>query len=137
MTIDESLAELGGLPVREYVPGAGLADPAEVAWRLRIPPDGSPFLDGCLRPFLDEPGVGTVTALVIGMWSADPMDDSCALVVELARHADRLPAVRALFLGDITQDECALTSIRHGEVAGLVGAFPSLEESRVRAAGSR
>ncbi len=137
MMIDEHVAELGGLPVRDYVPGEGLGDPAEVAWRLRIPPGGSHFLDGCLRPFLDEPGGGAVTALVIGMWSADPTDDSCALVVELARHADRLPALRALFLGDITEDECPLTSIRHGDVSGLVEALPSLEEYRVRGGGEQ
>jgi hypothetical protein len=132
MTIEENLAEFHGLPVRNYVPGEGLPDAGAVAWRLRRAPDGPPFLDGLLRPFLAEPSVGHVQALVLGTWVDDLGDSSAPLVDELVGSTDRLPALRALFLGDVTGEECDLARIRHGDVTGPVEALTALEEYGVR-----
>lgn len=132
MAVDENLTELAGCPVRDYTPGEGLPDAAEVAWRVRLQPDGPPFLDGQLLPFLEEPEVAQVRALVIGRWAEDPSVDSSELVVELVDQADRLPALRALFLGDIAEDEWEISYIRHGDVTALAEAFPALEDYGIR-----
>lgn len=132
MTIDHNLTEFHGRPVRDYVPGGGLADAGEVAWRLRWEWDGPPFLDGQLHPFLAEPDVALVRALVIGLWSDDYSDHSGELITELASYAHLLPALRALFLGDMTFEECEVSWIHHGDVTALAEAFPALEEYGVR-----
>lgn len=132
MTIDDHLLEFHGLPVQDYVPGQGLAEADEVAWRLRREPGGSPLLEGRLLPFLAEPDVGRVRAVVVGCWSDDPHDASGPVVDGLVAQAERLPALRGLFLGDVTYEECATSGIRHGDVTSPVEAFPALEEYGVR-----
>ncbi len=132
MTMDDHLLELHGLGAQDYIPGAGLADVEQVAWRLQREPGGRPLLEGRLVPFLAEPDLGRVRALVIGCWADDPQADSRTLLVELAAHAERMPALRALFLGDITYEECEPSGIRHGDVTALAAAFPLLEEYGVR-----
>jgi hypothetical protein len=132
MPVDGNLTELAGYPVRDYVPGQGLPEAAEVAWRVRLQPDEASFLDGHLRPFLEEPEAELVRALVIGRWGEGPSEDSSALVVELVEQADRLPALRALFLGDISEDEWEISSIRHGDVTAVAEAFPALEDYGIR-----
>ena len=47
---------------------------------------------------------------------------------------DRLPNLRALFLGDITWEENEISWIAHGDVTGLLTAFPQLEHFRLRGA---
>src|SRR5947199_8578598 len=100
MTIDDHLIELYGLPVQDYVPGQGLRDAGEVAWRLRTEPAGHSFEDRLL-PFLAEPDVDRVQALVIGCWTDDPVhEDSDVVVQALAAASVRLSSLRAVFLGD-------------------------------------
>lgn len=132
MAVDENLTELAGCPVRDYTPGERLPDAADVAWRLRLQADGTSFVDDHLLPFLEEPDAAQVRALVIGRWADDPSVDSSELVVELVDLADRLPELRALFLGDITESEWEISSIRHGDVTALAEAFPALEDYRIR-----
>ena len=132
MAIDENLNELAGMPVRDYEPGSGLPDAAAAAWRLRRQPGGPPFVDGVVRPFLAEPGVPSVRALVIGAWTDNPVEDSSTVLAELTLHAYRFPALRALFLGDVTEDECPISLIRHGDVGVVATSFPGLEEYWIR-----
>lgn len=132
MAIDENLTELAGMAVRDYVPGSGLPDADAVAWRLRLQPAGPPFLDGIVRPFLAEPAAPSVRALVVGAWTENPAEDSSAVVAELTLHAYRLQALRALFLGDVTEDECPISLLRHGDVGAFAASLPYLGEFVVR-----
>ncbi|MFG1925725.1 hypothetical protein [Cryptosporangium sp. NPDC048952] len=71
-----------------------------------------------------------IQALVIGNWG-DPAE-SAPPIAEIAELADRMPDLRALFLADMTPDECEISWIEHCDITPLFAAFPKLEVLRVR-----
>jgi uncharacterized protein (TIGR02996 family) len=85
-----------------------------------------------LRSFLADPAAGLVEALVIGWWGNE-MDSGPELVIdELIAARDRLPNLRALFLGDIPFAECEISWIYQADLTELLAAFPNLEHFRSR-----
>ncbi|GAA2614054.1 STM4015 family protein [Dactylosporangium fulvum] len=137
MTISEHITTFAGLPVTEFEPGvvdkldeAGTPRSA-VAWRIETDyEDDVEVFVSVLDRLLDVVGGESVHALVVGQWgsayeTAPPLDQIIAV-------RDRLPNLRALFLGEMTFDECEISWINHGDVAPLLGAFPGLEVLRIR-----
>ncbi|WP_017571784.1 STM4015 family protein [Nocardiopsis halotolerans] len=110
---------------------------ASAAWRLRIL-YGESQEEGeeaaYFARFLDEVDAEQVTALVIGTWGDSAQGDLCEAVELLVEHADALPNLRSLFVGDIYFEECEISWITHDDLAPLVVAFPRLEELVVRGA---
>lgn len=80
--------------------------------------------------FLDLVGGENIEALVIGSWGYAAFKD--APIPQLCEVAGRLPNLRALFLGDITFDECEMSWIRQGDLTPLFEAYPRLEVLRTR-----
>lgn len=135
MTIHEHFTEFAGLPVADYsVDGAAGEDAKDVgryAWRVFTEFESSPF-DEVFAAFLDEVDAAQVTALLIGYWGAS-YDDNVADPVELLVKAKgRLPALRALFLGDMVMEESEISWIEHSDITPLLTAFPRLERLGVR-----
>ena len=113
MSVHGHLSTFAGLPVVTYDPERPLPDdPAAVAWRVEVeefeaPPEEFAAL---LRSLVDAVPTGAIRALVIGEWgsayeTAPPLDFLCRLAPEL-------PELRALFLGDLTSEECEISWIR-------------------------
>jgi hypothetical protein len=135
MTISKSLTKFHGRNIVDYDPESGLADTSP-AIRLRISYEdhekGTTFTDIFTR-FLDEPAAGGVEALVIGAWNQSMEGDTAERVVEnLVSTRDRLPALKALFIGDITSEENEISWIEQTDVSPLFTAFPPLEVLGVR-----
>jgi hypothetical protein len=81
--------------------------------------------------FLDDPSSSRVYGIVIGFWR----DDASASVVEaLVAARDRLPKLRAIFLGDILSEECEISWIRQSDISPLFAAYPQMEHLCVRGA---
>ncbi|MDT0528086.1 STM4015 family protein [Micromonospora sp. DSM 115977] len=72
----------------------------------------------------------SVESLVVGSWGYAAFHP--APIAQLCAAAARLPALRALFLGDITSEECEVSWMRVGDVSALLTAYPALEVLRVR-----
>ena len=133
MTINEHLGEFGGFTVVDYRPGGGLPSPERHAWRLRSEWEGPPLAEGVLPAFLAEPEVSRTRGLVIGMYTDDVYDVSTQVVIDrLVAEASKLPSLEALFLGDMTFEECEISWIHHGDVTQLAEAFPGLVAYGVR-----
>jgi predicted DNA-binding WGR domain protein len=118
MALLDYLAEQGApyQPVANRVSGEGTVDPLEI--------------------FLADPAVGLVQALVIGFCFGEDSDEGSEEVVEaLVGARDRLPNLRALFLGDITYHENEISWINQSDLTGLLKAFPQLEQFRARGGG--
>jgi hypothetical protein len=135
MTISENLTKFYGRDVVDYDPDTGLADSAP-AIRLRLSYEayevGMTFTDLYVR-FLEETVARDVEALVIGMWNQVQEGDTAERVVEnLVSTRERLPALKALFLGDITFEENEISWIEQTDVSPLFTAFPLLEVLGVR-----
>jgi hypothetical protein len=151
----DNLSEFAGLPVVDFpleepseewrrrlrravgADGDPVAEPsaASAAWRLRVGGrtvmDHAELADAFTR-FLAEIG-DQVTAITLGTWIDGDVSTPVGL---LAEHADALPNLRSLFVGDIHAHECELSWIGQTDLAPLVASFPRLEELAVRGASS-
>jgi hypothetical protein len=79
-----------------------------------------------LAAFLADPAACLVRALVFGCWGMS--DTSSDEIVEaLVAARDRLPSLRALFLGDIPYEDCEISWITQSDLTPLFDAFPRLE----------
>ncbi|GAA4624654.1 STM4015 family protein [Actinoallomurus vinaceus] len=136
-TQDHHLEELYGLPAFTFPkPGetTRLPEPDAVAWRIGHPRWASPEVwEKDFGRFCAEVDIARVRALIVGIWG-DPEDTDPSEVIEpLLAARDRLPALRSVFLGDITDQECHLSRIAQTDVTPLLAGFPALEEFGVRA----
>ncbi|MEV1053006.1 STM4015 family protein [Streptomyces sp. NPDC049887] len=137
MTIGVHLQELHGLPAFDF-PGVdaeagGLPDPASVAWRIGVEAyESDESWEDAFARFTASVDTSKVRALIVGAWS-DVYDGGPDEVVSaLLAARDRLPELRALFVGDITFEECEISWIHQGDVTPLLDGFPELEEFGVR-----
>ncbi|MEU5974618.1 STM4015 family protein [Streptomyces sp. NPDC047315] len=133
-----NLQEFHGLPVFDF-PSSGekveLPDAAAVAWRIAV--DGYGDSDDeeweqAFERFLAAVDPAQVRALVVGVWKEAYDSGPDSLIAAIAAAHERFPALRALFLGDISYDECEISWINQGHVNPLLDAFPLLEEFGVR-----
>ncbi|WP_395110693.1 STM4015 family protein [Actinomadura sp. SCN-SB] len=111
--------------------GEPSSDAGDHAWRIGSWYEGPEFAD-VLQKFLDAPGAAAVTHLVVGYWGADYDEGAADPVRLLVDAADRLPSLRALFLGDIVMEQAEISWIEQSDITPLFGAFPLLEHLEVR-----
>ncbi len=128
MTISIHADVFAGQPVRPYDPAD--AAPHAGAYRLTVEYDSERRFPELLDDFLAKHG-GRLTALVVGSWG-DSQDGGSEVVQALVAAKDRMPGLTALYLGDITYEECEMSWIQHGDISELLPAFPRMEEFRVR-----
>jgi len=134
MTISEHIKTFAGRKVKEFPPQKELKrDPSEIAWRISDPDfeGGDIFLER-LEELTNQPWADQVGALVIGEWgsaydSGPPMD---SLVQAIAK----LPSLEAIFLGEMTFEECEISWINHTDITALFEACPRLTTLTVRGA---
>ncbi|WP_194818033.1 STM4015 family protein [Nocardia sp. XZ_19_385] len=131
MAISDHMEEFHGLPVFEFPDAATTVElpaPGAVAWRIGIEPwDSKETWAAAFARFLDAVDSTAVRALVVGVWGEGD-DDSEPVVAALVEAKDRLPALRALFVGDITFDENECSWIHQSDVTPLLETFPKLRE---------
>ncbi|CAM5588464.1 STM4015 family protein [Streptomyces hirsutus] len=137
MTRVAHLEELYGLRVF-HSPGASdtaadLPRPETVAWRIATETyDAEETWEEAFARFCAMVDTTKVRALVVGPWE-DAYDSASSKVMEVLLGArDRLPALRALFLGDMIYEEAEISWITHADVSPLLTGFPALEEFGVR-----
>jgi hypothetical protein len=117
----------------DHYPAAAEVVPEEslAAWRVGSWFDGPEFPD-VFAEFLDKVDTSEVTHLVMGYWGADYDAGAADPVKVLVEAADRLPALRALFLGDIIAEESEISWINQADITPLFETFPGLEHLEVR-----
>lgn len=151
MSIHEYLDEFGGRAVRAWEPGQ--FDPQCTGFRIGVTWDeceaapkransgatSDPWIEKFavnpwiekLAAFLASPEASRTETLVVGTW-CQPGDDSTEIVAAIAAAKDRLPNLKAAFLGDILQEENEISWINHQAVTPILEAFPELEVFGVR-----
>ncbi len=80
----------------------------------------------------DEPA--KTTGLVIGRWWHDVVeaDDIDEVLESIVNARERLPLLKALFVGDFTYDEWEISWILQGDYAAVLAAYPQLEYLAIR-----
>jgi len=134
--IYEHAQESFGKPVKDWRPGVPLDDPSGTAYRLALDYDEAEAgvtWEARFNEFLSLPGSNSVTSIVVGVWGdTSPLGNSSSLVHILSRASAGLPALRALFIGDIIGEEFEISWIEQSDMAPLFVAYPELEHFRVR-----
>ncbi|RKE21123.1 STM4015 family protein [Streptomyces sp. TLI_171] len=137
MAISRHVERFHDLPVTDFRAAAAegkLPDAAAAAWRIGLDWDDESEFGEVWGTFLETVAVERVTALVIGRWFQDEPESLSEALPAILAAADRFPALRALFLGDITYEECEISWIQMCDVSPVFEAFPQLEELVVRGA---
>ncbi|AEV83537.1 hypothetical protein ACWT_2904 [Actinoplanes sp. SE50] len=132
MTINEHLTTFAGLPIVDVADEQGPVDPAAVAWRIDLEDYEAELseFEAALDRVLERAGPGGPTALVVGNWGS-AFDTAFPAELLIGRVA-RLSRLRALFLGEMTYEQCEISWINQGDVTPLLEAFPALEVLWVR-----
>lgn len=137
MTINEHTTHFAGKPVVDWDPATGIQDPAGTIYRVALGYDEADeqVWNDNFALFLDDPASSQVVGIVVGAWEEPYEADGSQLVVEaLVAARDRLPNLRAIFLGDMTYEECEISWIVQTDVSPLFAAYPALEHFCVRGA---
>jgi hypothetical protein len=133
--ISENLREFHGLPVQDFKEPGAIKNLSAVAPRLRCEYDDEHTLSDYVNMLLAEPGVGGLKALVLGLWTedGDASEANPREAIELlVSNKAQLPALEALFIGDIISEENEISWIRNGDMSPLWSAFPNLTTFGVR-----
>ena len=123
--------------------------------KTRLREDGEALLtvdDKALRELLEEAGnVGTLLGKLIAKpnanvipgliitdvtWARLEPSGTDPMVKPLVAVRERLPNLKAVFLTELTADECEISWIEHGDVSPIFEAYPNLEHFQIRGCGS-
>ena len=131
--INNNLKEFAGKKVVDWDEAKGIQNPEQNNYRISVDYETeTPWLDR-FAAFLDDPNAAKVTGFIVGNWGEVASGDTSAVVVEaLTAARDVLPNLTALFLADITFEECEISWIVQSDVSPLFGAYPRLEQFRIR-----
>ncbi|MGW7586352.1 STM4015 family protein [Kitasatospora sp. NPDC054768] len=134
MTVSRHIERFHELPVHEFTPDDARPRPAAgaVAWRLSLEYGSTQDFVQLWQSFLEEVDPAGVRAVVIGAWWQDGYTSVRSAVEAVTAEARRLPALEALFLGEVTFDECEISWLEMDDVTPLLNAFPGLRSLAVR-----
>jgi hypothetical protein len=122
----EKASRARGTRARPPLPPLPAADRA--AWKLRVAAydEEETFAEHFAR-FRDLVDTTRVTAVLVGHWE-DAYENSAAIPRDLLTGAaEHFPALRHLYFGDISGEECEISWIQQCDVTPLLEAFPRLE----------
>lgn len=132
MTIHRYLTTFAGLPVVALEDERTPDDPSAVAWRIDMEDfDAGPAeFASSFESLLERTGPAGPTALIIGQWGS--AYETGSPVDLLAGNAARLSGLRAVFIGEMSSEQCEISWIQQGDITPLLEAFPALEHLWVR-----
>lgn len=121
-----------GRKVVDFSMGDSITASSDVVYRLYQEYESKESQQELLNDFLGKVDPATLEALLIGAWS-EAQDDSPRGYLDalIARRAE-LPALKALFIGDMTYEDCEISWIIQTGYNDLLDAFPELHVLRVR-----
>jgi hypothetical protein len=132
VTISDSTETFFNKTVKEYDPDSPVALSDDTVYRLALDWDAKQTMPELIEHFLSRVDKKKLDALIIGAWG-EPHDNSAnGILATLVAHAAELPNLRALFVGDMTYEECEISWIVQGNYNPLLDAFPQLEVLRIR-----
>lgn len=132
MLNDSHLENWFGLPVEE-ASGDTEFQPSRAVYRFGYSYDVEESPLEHFQRYLESPAVSDTVAIIFGMADesgGETGQDAFLDLLESGRA--RLPKLRGIFLGDITQEENEMSWIQQGDVSRVLRIFPELEELRSR-----
>lgn len=126
--------QFAGRQIWEFNQEEALPNPQQFAYAFRCDYDDDDNVVDLLDVFLQMPGAELVEALVIGFSNEGDYsnDSSQGFIESLVSIRDRLPHLKALFIGDVEYTECEISWIKQGDMSPILQAFAKLEVLQVR-----
>jgi hypothetical protein len=134
MTINENLSHYAGKPVADFALDDTEFDVHANTPRLRLEYDqwdSEMTIAQLFAAYAKIPQATETQALVVGSWGFEDAD-SAPVVEALVSYRDRLPELRALFLGDIIAEENEISWIQQTDLSAVWPSYPKLEQISVR-----
>ena len=132
MTISERTEKFFGKKVQDFEPGTTPTASPGAVYRLSLDYDAETSMAALLSDFLESSDKPTLEALVIGNWGDSASEGPAEILALLAGQAAQLPNFKALFVGDMTYEECEISWINQGDYGAFLKAFPQLQSLRIR-----
>lgn len=133
MTVNENLDTFYGRPVLDFRSGDTVRR-TDAVYRLGQDYDDELSQEGLLAEFFAQVPPRDLQALVLGAWSDAASNSPDGFLDALIERREELRALRALFVGDMTYEDCEISWIIQTDYAALLAAFPLLEVLRIRGA---
>ena len=131
MTISQETETFFNKPVAPFTPGEA-ADIGTHVYRLALEYEDTKQMVDLIDEFFAQIDKSQLDAIIIGNWGeafSEGVDD---ILAKLIANASELPNLRAVFIGDMTFEECEISWITQGNYTPLINAFPKLEALRIR-----
>jgi hypothetical protein len=132
MTISEHAETFFGKTVKDYSADEPVDSSPGIVYRLTQDYDDKGSMAELIEAFFARIDKAELEALVIGMWNESYETGPESILDTLVRHAASLPKLKAVFIGDMTYEECEISWINQGNYQPLLQAFPQLEALRIR-----
>jgi hypothetical protein len=132
MTVSSNLSTFLNKRVQTYVPGSEIVNPETVVYRISVEYDEETPIESKLDEFAASPVAGQIKELIIGQFVTDYGESSQTLVEKLISLKDKFRNLTAIFIGDMTFDECEISWINQSDMTPLLNAYPQLEHFQVR-----
>jgi hypothetical protein len=134
MTISESTEHFFGKTVIQYDSDEAVELSGSTVYRLSLDYDDEREMADLIDEFTSRIDMAQLDSLIIGLWG-EPYDSSAdAIIAKLAALAPQLPKLRAIFIGDMTYEECEISWITQGDYTPLLQAYPQLDTLKIRGA---
>jgi hypothetical protein len=135
--IHDKLTAFAGKPVVEWEEGTALKDAAATIYRISLDYDehekGMTWCDK-FSSFLKDPSIQQITGLVVGEWGEAFTESSAPIVEAIVSAREQLPNLTAIFLGDMTYEQCEISWIIQSDLSPIFNAYPNLEYFGARGA---
>ncbi len=137
MTIGENEAFFNGLEIKIYSEKEGISQPDKYAYKLMVDYEDEEkglTIAGKFNKLIQDSNISDLQALVIGSWEEafdTSPDDLFASIID---NADKLQNLKALFIGEMTFEECEMSWINQGNYTEILNSFKGLEVLRIRGA---
>jgi hypothetical protein len=119
-------------PVQDFLPPTTI-DPEKYVYRLRIDYDDEGVtITDLLEALVRDPQAGNIQELIIGQFNAEVSESSFEVIDKLVALKNDLKGLKALFIGDITYEECEISWINQTDITPILKAYPALEYLQVR-----
>ncbi|GAA2692371.1 STM4015 family protein [Actinoplanes palleronii] len=128
MGVNDFLPTFAGLPVVRVDEELDEDLPA-VAWWMTVEGESDTFAS-VFEQMMERAGPTGPAALIIGDWGVAYQEPFP--VDELVGHADRLGELGALFIGEMSSEDCEISWIQHGDITPLLEALPGLQHLWIR-----
>jgi hypothetical protein len=117
------------MPVIDWEPGtpvkAGTTYRISSVYDWKKPDATVQWLDN-FDSFLQDPASQQVEGLIVGRWESAYDTSSAEIVEAIVTAREKLPHLTALFVGDMTSEECEISWITQSDVSPLLEAYPQL-----------